>query len=145
MIQCQNNIEALSGQSDSNPKHLPVFETLKLIFRQSLHNNSWNVFNKISLLRNLKVSNSISFNMMFSGNWHSILVRNVSCLSQDRQLEDVRWMQDGRLPRQGGAEGWLAESQISLQNSSVLARKRTEQQTDGWLSSGKAGKVALML
>ena len=71
----------------------------------------------------------IRFNL-FTGNSHPLLVRRVPRIAQDRQLEDVRRLQGGGLRREGGAERGLAESQVVVQNSAIVARKRTEQQTD---------------
>jgi len=51
-------------------------------------------------------------------------------LAQNRQLEDVRRLQGRGLLGEGGAERGLAESQEFVQNSTIAARKRTEQQTD---------------
>ena len=68
--------------------------------------------------------------MSFTGNRQPILVRRVPGVAQDRQLEDVWRLQDGRIPRQGGAEGGLAQPQNALQNLAIDARTRLEQRSD---------------
>jgi len=53
----------------------------------------------------------------------------------------VRRLQDGGLPRQGRAEGGLAESQERMQDLAVHARQRDEQRADANLFGGEIGKV----